>query len=148
MKKGFTLIELLVVVLIIGILSAIALPKYTKAVEKSRAAEAKLMLKTMADAKKVCALEQGNEADCLGNRFFENSSFQPPTKLMEEGCLDTDPCFRTKDWEYWSDDYLYAGRLKNGEIVGSLWLGSGVYYPEQELQCNDGDEDYCAQIGM
>ncbi len=82
---GFTLIELLVVVLIIGILSAIALPQYEKAVEKSRAAEAITILTYMHKQAEICKMESGG--NCNG-------------KTNEELGIDLGNAYQCQDYDY------------------------------------------------
>ena len=63
-NDGFTLIELLVVIIIIGILSAIALPSFLSQVNKARGSEAKVNLS---------AINRTQEAYYLENQEFANN---------------------------------------------------------------------------
>lgn len=83
--EGFTLIELLVVIIIIGILSAIALPSFLNQAAKARGAEAKSNVGSMNRAQQAYFLEQqsfSTSVDALGLSFpttTENFKYSIPS---------------------------------------------------------------------
>ncbi|WP_432635156.1 type IV pilin protein [Candidatus Avelusimicrobium sp.] len=132
---GFTLIELLVVVLIIGILSAVALPQYTKAVEKSRTAEAITGLTAIGHAQEVYHLATGSYADDwsdLDVSIQEGKNFTFGGKTLSEG--------------------LYPGSVAEASRVPRYTRYTLLYMPEeQKIVCfahATNQRQYCISAGL
>lgn len=139
-RWGFTLIELLVVVLIIGILSAVALPQYQKAVEKSKAAQALTLLRSTYQAAEVYFLANGTWPTSFDDLSIDLPAWTGNTKWYTYSSVRD-----TRSNGEWSiqlgnkeSQYIFIGRI-SGKYAGG---GFGIFYqddvlglPTQELLC-------------
>ena len=104
-NAGFTLIELLVVVLIIGILSAVALPQYQKTVLKSRTSEAWTNLSALHTAVKLY---------CLENPDGDSVSLE-------------DLSVEVKDSKNFKYDVSYTSCKYDSYSLSATWQGEGKF---------------------
>ncbi len=133
-QQGFTLIEVLVVVLIIGILAAVAVPQYQKAVDKARVSKLLPIVKNLKAQQEVFYLANGYYAqDCeelgadLPSGFEQDKPF--PVYILQRG------------------DYITQIKCNNGNralvnifsLTGDFFVSIENYFahPSQE-----GDETF------
>ena len=135
---GFTLVELLVVVLIIGILAAVALPQYNKAVEKSRLTEGIVLLRSLVQAEQAFFMEHGTYTTDFNDLDIGfNVSATKPDEAYSSHCS-------LQIWRAISHNIVYAQ-----SYPGTLWY---LYYDlsQEKLFCGSRDERgkaLCKSIG-
>ena len=145
--SGFTLIELLVVVLIIGILSAVALPQYEKAVLRSRVAQAETWVGTARQAAEALILEKNDEnSEVIVYR--ENGTVEGEDILPVS--LPTAKDWRCVVWFFNSTDYnVGCAYTKKGITIeyDSYGTSSGVRCRPYQAGYGYTEDGACQAVG-
>lgn len=93
-KSGFTLVEIIVVVIIVGLLTTFALPRFIATFERVRASEGVNLLTALLGAQKAYQLENAaysTDPDLLEVEITTADNFDIPPRVYDPGDPITNP---------------------------------------------------------
>lgn len=150
-RRGFTLIELLVVVIIMGVLTAIAMPQYRRAIDRSKAAEAMQLLPAIFEARERWMIEHlcewtdsGNFTCADGSTASDLTWKKLDIEMKVSGGVSTTNRQKTDNFSYRLIDGNPTG--KNQPCVSAVpaWAasrgltGAKIYYRGDKFSCTEG----------
>lgn len=138
-RAGFTLVAVLVVVLIIGILAAIALAQYERAVWKSRSAKLQIWAKRLLDAEQEFKAANGYYTQCLNLLSLDYQQTFP--RVLRQGSV----------WEggrYIADCVQIAATEKeeDGMILSAALLVARAVFSSRKYASNGFGASLSAQL--
>ena len=122
-NKGFTLIELIMVMIILGIMAAVAIPRYLETIEKSEVAAEDAVVNNI-----MVALENYAQNKMLteGRRYWPDNPFDALTTKPQTYTLDGTPCDTDNEWTfvnfYTADETAeVSGRITHQRADNTRW---------------------------
>ena len=132
-KSGFTLVELLIVILIIGLLSAISIPMYKKAVEKSKVADALSTMQAVSKSEHGWYLVRNNYTKDFANLDID--------LYDKEGNKANNNTLESINYTYELLDSGILASRTNGEY--SIYQD----YDTKQIMCTPGTHFICDNLG-
>jgi prepilin-type N-terminal cleavage/methylation domain-containing protein len=148
-KIGFTLIELLVVVLIIGILAAVAVPQYQKAVWKSRAAQLLTATRSLATAQETFHMGNGGYATAFSDLEIDFPLTPRSTTALGNSVSSTD-AVRGNSWMEISITGYFEGSfaLSTARFIDGPYKGGGFMFPHYSADSALQQKMYCTEMTL
>ena len=143
--KAFTLIELLVVVLIIGILAAVAVPQYQKAVWKSRATQLLTTVRSLANAQEIYKMASGDYSTAISELDIDFSSLIPRNTATLGSYVPSTDAVRGDDWTEIIINRDNRFTLSTAFFIAGPYKGAGFFFPHYDEDNVLDKKIYCIE---